>query len=71
MHITSIIALFLVSLALLANFAVIILAVKKLIRSDLALYQKIVWVFVIASMQFLGSVIFIIYHDNYLVRGFR
>ena len=46
--------------------AVIVLAIKKLIRSKITPNQKIGWIFGFFFLQFIALIVFWIYHDYYL-----
>jgi ABC-type uncharacterized transport system fused permease/ATPase subunit len=47
------------------------LAINKLFKSRLSTKDRIVWLFVIFFFNFLGLVIFLIYHDHYLQKDLR
>jgi hypothetical protein len=49
-----------------ALFAALVPAVRKLIKCKLNANQKVGWAIVIFSLPFFGSIIFMIYHDNHL-----
>jgi len=46
--------------------AVIVLAIKKLVKSKITTNQKIGWIFGIFFFQFIALIVFLIYHDIYL-----
>jgi len=57
----------LVALAsIIALLAALIPAIKRLTKCKLNSNQKIVWAIFIFSLPFLGSIIFMIYHDNHM-----
>jgi hypothetical protein len=49
-----------------ALFAALFPAIKKLIKCKLNSNQKIGWAIFIFTLPFLGSIIFMIYHDDHL-----
>jgi hypothetical protein len=48
-----------------------VLAIKKLFKSKITTYQKIFWAFVIVFFNFVGLVVFFIYHDFNLTPELR
>jgi hypothetical protein len=58
-------------LAILSWIGSVVLCLRKLGRSKIAPYSKIIWYVVIISGGFFGMVIFLIYHDIYLSRELR
>jgi hypothetical protein len=49
----------------------IVLAAVKLIKSKLTPNQKIAWIIAMFFFQFAGLIIFLIYHDIFLLRELR
>jgi hypothetical protein len=49
----------------------IVLAAVKLIKSKLTPKQKIAWIIAMLFFQFPGLIIFLIYHDIFLLRELR
>ena len=46
--------------------AVVILALYKLVRSDLSIWEKVVWILALALLNVVAGIAFIIYHDYFL-----
>ncbi len=57
--------------SIIALFAALVPAIRKLLKSKLNSNQKIGWAIFIITLPFLGSIIFLIYHDNYLSPALR
>lgn len=51
--------------------AVIVLAIKKLVKSKLTPNQKIGWIIGIIFFQFTALIVFLIYHDIFLSPALR
>jgi len=49
-----------------AAIAVVILALYKLVRSDLSIWEKVVWIFALVLLNVVAGIAFIIYHDYFL-----
>ena len=49
-----------------AAIAIIILAVYKLVRSNLSSWEKVVWTLAIILLNVVAGIAFIIYHDYFL-----
>jgi NADH:ubiquinone oxidoreductase subunit H len=61
-------------IVLMVAIAVIVaytLAIRKIINSKITPNQKIAWIFVIIFFNFVGLVVFLVYHDIYLSPPFR
>jgi hypothetical protein len=43
-----------------------VIAIKKIISSKMTANQKIVWILVLFIFNFLGLVVFLVYHEIYL-----
>ena len=49
-----------------AAIAVVILALYKLVRSDLSIWEKVVWLLALVLLNVVAGIAFIIYHDYFL-----
>jgi tellurite resistance protein TehA-like permease len=49
-----------------AAIAVVILALYKLVRSDLSIWEKVVWILALVLLNVVAAIAFIIYHDYFL-----
>ena len=49
-----------------AAIAVVILALYKLVRSDLSIWEKVVWLLALVLLNVVAGIAFIIYHDYLL-----
>jgi hypothetical protein len=58
-------------LALSAWIGSLILCIRKLFRSKIRPYSKIIWYVLIIGSGFFGMAVFLIYHDMYLSRELR
>ena len=48
-----------------------VIAIKKIISSKMTANQKIVWILVLFIFNFLGLVVFLVYHEIYLSPALR
>ena len=48
-----------------------VIAIKKILNSRMTSNQKIVWILVIFIFNFLGLVVFLVYHEIYLSPSLR
>ena len=62
--------LFLLMVAIVVLGAYVI-AIKKILNSKMTSNQKIVWILVIFIFNFLGLVVFLVYHEIYLSPSLR
>ncbi len=68
MAIIEILFLLIVAIVVLGAY---VIAIKKILNSKMTSNQKIVWILVIFIFNFLGLVVFLVYHEIYLSPSLR
>ena len=66
-----ILELMIILLVTITYIAVIVLAIKKLVKSKITPNQKIGWIIGIVFFQFIALIVFLIYHDIFLSPALR